>query len=212
MKILRNNRGVSLIEIMVGIGLLTIVAVIAVPQFQAYQRDAKFGVLRSMLTVPFRTMEVESSLGRTANNSSAGFLWARVKSKAKGEFNTPTFNASGNNWCFFIEGKQTGNYDGFDGCINQAGTVSLGGDNIPCSQDNATYGDTAAASGTITCGNTKTCTSPCVVKRALDTTSCVTGNATYDGNTATDEVDCMPGPTGEVYTKALTCNASGECS
>ena len=207
-KILRNNKGVSLIEIMVGIGLLSIVAVIAVPQFQAYQREAKYGVLKSMLTVPFRTMEVELSLGKSADQASAGFLWARVKSKAKGSFDSSAMKyetGTGNNptpWCFYIKGKD--DYAGFEGCINHLGTIQIGGDNVPCSQAEASLTDQDS-------GATTDCSGP-------GTINCPTGCKNKGGATltCTDNdtvtVKCEP-DTSEVYTKTLTCNSTtGVCS
>ena len=203
-KILRNNKGVSLIEIMVGIGLLSIVAVIAVPQFQAYQREAKYGVLRSMLTVPFRTMEVELSLGKAASSASAGFLWARVKSKAKDSFNTPIFNSSGDDWCFFIEGKSGKNYADFTGCIDDTGTIEIGGKNVPCSQGRETKKPTSASTPqTPACTHTQ-CPAGCKRKTGESEPSC--------SHTQTNEAHCEPAGQ-EVFTRspALTCNSSGDC-
>ena len=206
-----NNKGFSLIEIMVALGLIIVLVGLAIPQYQSYTRTAKYGVVRTMLTVPYRTMEVESSLGKQPSSASAGFLWARVKSNAKGEFNTTNmaYNNSGNNWCFYIEGASGKAYDGFTGCINQAGSITIGGSNIPCSQAKEKQVATASSTpGSPACTHT-TCSAATGGKckrKGATAVSCNHGAAGF-----TTEGPCEPG-SDEVYTKAVTCNSSGVCS
>ena len=42
MKILRNNRGFSLVEVMVSLGIMAVIGAIAVPQFTKYRRTAAY--------------------------------------------------------------------------------------------------------------------------------------------------------------------------
>lgn len=202
-KILRNNKGLSLIEIMVALGLIGILAAVAVPQFQSYQRDVKYGVLKSMAEVPFRTIEIEGSLGRQASSLSQGFLWSRVKSKDKGKF-TPTFDSSGSDWCFLIKGNSGDDYEGFEACINQTGTMRIGGSNVPCSQAKASRKEKLNAQGQslspIACDHNP-CPNDCKIKTGQTLLGCAAG--------VNDEKDCEAGNK-EVYTDNLTC-ASGAC-
>ena len=147
-KILRNNKGLSLIEIMVALGLIGLLTALAVPQYRSYQRDIRYGVLKSMVRIPYKTIEIEESVGNPLSSITGGFLWNRVKSKDKGEFDH-TFNASGNAWCFILEGKATSTtYKDYEGCIDQSGGIQIGGKNVPCSQAQAKTVDGDSGGGT----------------------------------------------------------------
>ena len=50
-KLLKNNKGFSLIEIMVALGLITLLVGLAIPQYKSYKKQVKSGVIKSILIV-----------------------------------------------------------------------------------------------------------------------------------------------------------------
>ena len=202
MKILRNNKGLSLVEIMVALGLIGILGAVAVPQFRKYQRDARYGVVRSMLTVPYRTFEVQESLGHNIASLSEGFLWARIKSKDKGDFSkTFSKNAGNTKWCLKVEGKTGTSYENFHGCVNEGGNTFIGGTNTPCELKRSYRKDTSVAQDGSSCADTG-----CGVCELASphSTNCTAG--------MNEEKKCRVNANGtETYSETINCTG-GECS
>lgn len=197
-KLLKNKKGFSLIEIMVAVGVMGIITAFAVPQYRSYQRTARYGVMRSMLAIPHRVVEIEESQAGNLDNVNGGFLWARVKSKARGSFGTPTFDKTGSNWCFLIVGSTGTQYDGYQGCIDNDGDVMIGGSNVPCGQGESIR---AKASGATVCTNNG-CPSGCKIVGSHTACGSITAGTS-------ESKKCQP-DSNETFTRTLTCT-SGAC-
>ena len=82
----KNKKGFSLIELLVVIGIIGVLAAVAIPAYNNYTKNAKVGVIDSMLRLVYRTSQIEESLGRT--NITEAKLWSKVTSKDKTAFTT----------------------------------------------------------------------------------------------------------------------------
>ena len=201
---LLNQKGFSLIEIMVALGLITLLTALAVPQYTSYKKNVKVGVVESILLVPPRTMAIEESLGNNPHSVDQDRMLRTIKSPAVGKFgNTSKWKTQNNSkdWCFELSSGSSP-YDGFTGCVDNAGVPKVGGADISCSKAKA-YKEDTGDPGTKTCNNTVTCTdygSACKLPQGVPIPDCVT-----DGKGT--EVTCEGG----TYTKSASCNGTRKC-
>ena len=148
-----------MIELLVVVGIIGVLAAIAIPAYNTYQDNARVGVVSSIVELAGRTVAIEESLGKDTNNLTIGALWPKVKSKSKADF-TPSYDGASGNWCVEVQGKPSGSYSDFSGCIDNAdSSAKIGGNSIPC--DSANYTPPVPGSpGTpaITCPGS--CTAP----------------------------------------------------
>ncbi len=201
----RNNKGFSLIEIMVALGLITLLTALAIPQFTSYKRSVRYGVLRSMLSIGFRAVELETSLGTDIGSLNEISVTSKIKSKDKGDF-TKVYNSSGTTaWCYSMTGVAGKPYEGFNGCVNNSGSVVIGGTNVPCKEATAKRKAHATTPST-TCDDSDGCPSGCVIQSAF-TATC---SASDTAGELKQEIKCKPG-TSETFSKNVTCNTSGQC-
>ena len=73
-----NNRGFSLIEILITVGLIGILSGLAIPAYQTYQEKTKRGVAESIIQTALRTIQLNQSIGQV---SSSEGISATVRSK-----------------------------------------------------------------------------------------------------------------------------------
>ena len=171
---------------MVAIGIIGVLSAVAIPAYQGYQATARRGVVESLLRTAARATHSELSI--SGNLPDTDKIWEKVESSDKGDFQDPTSNGDSTTWCFNIEGKSTEDYNGLGGCVDQDYTVSLGGDNLPCS--GAKY-RTAGAGGT---PSLRECPTGCIDPSPLPN--------------AGQEADCG----GNDYTQGTECTSGGTCS
>ena len=202
---LLNQKGFSLIEIMVALGLITLLTALAVPQYNNYKKSVRYGVVRSMLLIPHRTAEIEGSLGNGIASLTEADLLSKIKSKDKGDF-TATFNTDSGNtkWCFLMEGNTGTGYNNIDGCINESGNIIIGGDDVPCSQAKEFKRDKDSTAGTKDCSGSasKNCPTGCKRKDGVPATVCTDDTTKY--------ADCVTDTT-STFSGTISC-ASGECT
>ncbi len=201
---LLNQKGFSLIEIMVALGLITLLTALAVPQYTSYKKTVKVGVIKSILLVPHRTMTIEESLGNKPHSIDQNKMMRTIKSKAVGDFtvNWKTDDStSPDDWCFELSAGQ-GDYSGFSGCVDNAGAPQVGGEDISCNQAKASYiydaGSSPATCTTINCP-----TPDCVNDNTGKPSSCTT---------ATNwSKPCKSSANKDTFTKTAACSGSRKC-
>ena len=202
-----NNKGFSLIEIMVALGLITILTALGIPQYNRYRKSVKVGVVRSILIVPHRTMGIEESLGNKASSVDKGKITRTIKSKALDEFDITWDNTTANKWCFLMVAKPNAqNYSGFSGCIDNNGEVpQVGGEDISCNQAKTKATVTGDdGSGVITTCGSPTCPGSCTPPSGHN--PCTVG-----GSGDKDDVKEGQPCEGATYTETASCSA-GVCS
>ena len=209
-----NNKGFSLIEIMVALGLLTLLVGLAIPQYTSYRKRVKSGVVKSMLLIPYRTMDIEESLdsGTIAGMTKERLFDAIKKSDAKDEF-TPDYNKDSTNkkWCFAITDKNSNtadDYYNYSGCIDNGGDPKVGGEDVACNQAKATAidKDPQSGAGHVDCTATQ-CPSGCV----MNGTFTATCSASDTAGEVKETLKCKPG-TSETFSANATCSSAGVCS
>ena len=166
------------------VGIIGILAAVAIPAYQNYQKNARIGVVESILRTAQRTWKVEESLGRTISSLSGSHLWAKVESRDKSSFDDSVaagFSKGTNKWCLKIEGKSASDYDKFGGCVDQAGSLLLAGQDSQCSTASQTYACAGSPLRYASSPTPSTCPTNCTGGTAL------TGTCTSDGT-----VSCVP--------------------
>ncbi|MGI9548457.1 MAG: hypothetical protein ACR2M7_00535 [Bdellovibrionales bacterium] len=192
------------------VGIIGILAAVAIPAYQNYQANARTGVVESILRTAQRTWKVEESLGRTISSLTGSHLWSKVESRDKGSFDDTAsdfFSKGVNAWCLKISGKSTTEYEGFGGCVNNAGGLLLAGEN-KCSTASATF-ECAYSGGTgawgVKSGCPNTCSTAvsikpndntCMVDKKVISVSCTAGSAQDFYSLDIGDVDCTSGVCG----------------
>ena len=121
------------------VGIIGVLAAIAIPAYQNYTKKAKIGVAESMLQTMKRSIQIQKSVGEIP---SAANLWASVVSDDKDNFgNTYTFKSGTDIWCIGVVAKAGNDYsdigfltgatpvaEEFQACINQNSVVHHNGE------------------------------------------------------------------------------------
>ena len=201
-----NNKGFSLIEIMVALGLITLLVGLAIPQYTTYRKRVKAGVVKSMLLIPFRTMDIEDTLGSTSSVDK-NKLYDAIKSKARDEFD-PAYNTNtAGGWCFSLTDKTPiapgDDYANFSGCIDNSGVPKVGGIDIDCAEAK-TFRYIKTGGATPAC-ETINCPTNCVIDGAAIITTCPSSMSGKRVGEKLDERGCKAG------TQASTYNGDAEC-
>ena len=128
---LRNSKGFSLIELLVVIGIIGVLAAVAIPAYQNYTSQARVGVADSMVQTMRRAYNIQQATGTTPSSTT---LWAAVESDDKADF-TAQFesNTSTGAWCVGVKantgtdyiigdnGLGTGTAEALEVCYDSAG-------------------------------------------------------------------------------------------
>ena len=178
------------------VGIIGILAAVAIPAYNSYQNNAKAGVVSSILELVARTVKIEESLG---NSPSETLVWNKIESKDKDNF-TEAFTYTGSkDWCFKITAT-SGNYDGFNGCVDGGNIPLIGGSKVEISCSEAKV-RTAKAGSTgvppiiaITCPTG--CKSPTPAPPAGGTAACEPTSTNTNGT----------------FTEAPECKSDNTCS
>lgn len=137
MKILKNKRGYSLLELMASVTIVGVLSAVAIPSYLSYKETARQGVVASMLHLVDRTMNIEVMIGQSLANLKSnvgGRIWNKIQSNEKSSFDAPTMKLSATDntqWCFAIDGSG-GDYREYSGCVSNntrtpAKVVRVGG-------------------------------------------------------------------------------------
>ena len=193
-KILKNNKGLSLIEIMVVVGIIAVVAGIAIPQFNQYKKSAGYTALDASLTNVARAHNVCLA---TQQFSSCNDL-EKIKISVTGNVNK---GGTSPKFCADIDTEIGG--ETIKACVSvdsSEGTVTKTANRQFCFKDTAT--GTACATGnsnntwdakaTNCTGDTLDLAKPC--KTATASTDCP--SATYGGCKPTPESGVCDGNAG----------------
>ncbi len=200
--ITKNNKGMSLLEILVTLGIISIVAAVAIPTYTNYTTKARGGVITSMLETFGRTVEIEKSLGTPLNNIQVTSIWGRVKSRDKDHFVNPVqtdfVKDSGTGWCMIIKGDATKAYKNMGGCLDSGGGEKIAGVEVKCDKIKATSICAALTWGAPTGCPTSGCSNP-----TAPTGACVNGTKVA--------ISCSNGSNSTTATMpiaALGCNST----
>ena len=115
MNCLKNNRGLSLIEIMVALSILAVVGAIAVPQFQNYRKSAAYSALGQSV----RNTQRAFSLCRATNAFESCDTMSEINMPKLGG-TQPGESQGSNKWC--ADGKIKISGEDVNTCIEFAGS------------------------------------------------------------------------------------------
>ena len=158
LRILKNKKGFSLLEVMIAVGIIGVIAGAGTPIYRGYMKNAKRATSQSTLSQLYRV----ANLTLTEVDATTGFTKDQVNSKIKGDIQADDVQYDNQNkWCIDIlsvNGAPAG-------CINSDKEMFLsGGGFVPADlkkkSDCEMFGYTWTA-GTSTCGGTQTVKSNC---------------------------------------------------
>ena len=106
LRMLRNNKGFSLLEVLITVGLIAILTGIAVPSYQAYKKNTVRVVVKADLSSGYRAYQAYNALNSTfcADLAAVGLDWdidSTSSYKEKGYFGFKAVDAT----CSFEGGK-----------------------------------------------------------------------------------------------------------